>query len=108
HRRRIKARHVHSNHTTFAVRSVVIYWFQQIITVVLSVIGGLLPLRGFLGIAGFFLINADVLHLYFSDYLQIDKEEYGGMWELTKEGLMTSFVLFMVIWIIFCTAIHYD
>ncbi|XP_021102601.1 uncharacterized protein C20orf24 homolog isoform X1 [Heterocephalus glaber] len=56
----------------------------------------------------FCLINAGVLYLYFSNYLQIDEEEYGGTWELTKEGFMTSFALFMVIWIIFYTAIHYD
>lgn len=86
----------------------VIYWFRQIIAVILGVIWGVLPLRGFLGIAGFCLINAGVLYLYFSNYLQIDEEEYGGTWELTKEGFMTSFALFMVIWIIFYTAIHYD
>nr|XP_045741674.1 GEL complex subunit OPTI isoform X1 [Mirounga angustirostris] len=74
----------------------VIYWFRQIIAVVLGVIWGVLPLRGFLGIAGFCLINAGVLYLYFSNYLQIDEEEYGGTWELTKEGFMTSFALFMV------------
>nr|XP_058894088.1 GEL complex subunit OPTI isoform X1 [Kogia breviceps] len=73
----------------------VIYWFRQIIAVVLGVIWGVLPLRGFLGIAGFCLINAGVLYLYFSNYLQIDEEEYGGTWELTKEGFMTSFALFM-------------
>jgi hypothetical protein len=44
----------------------------------------------------FCLINAGVLYLYFSNYLQIDEEEYGGTWELTKEGFMTSFALFMV------------
>ena len=85
-----------------------IYWFQKIIAVVLGVIWGLLPLLGFLGIAGFFLINADVLYLYFSDYLQIDEEEYGGMWELTKEGFMTSFALFVVLWIIYYSATHCD
>ncbi|XP_060253770.1 GEL complex subunit OPTI isoform X1 [Ovis aries] len=74
----------------------VIYWFRQIIAVVLGVIWGVLPLRGFLGIAGFCLINAGVLYVYFSNYLQIDEEEYGGTWELTKEGFMTSFALFMV------------
>ena len=44
----------------------------------------------------FCVINAGVLYLYFSNYLQIDEEEYGGTWELTKEGFMTSFALFMV------------
>lgn len=45
----------------------------------------------------FCLINAGVLYLYFSSFQQIDEEEYGGTWELTKEGFMTSFALFLVI-----------
>ncbi|TKC35082.1 hypothetical protein EI555_006035, partial [Monodon monoceros] len=72
----------------------VIYWSRQIIAVGLGVIRGELPLRGFLGRAGLCLTSAGVLN-----YLQIDEEEY---------GFMTSFALFMVIWITFYTAIHYD
>ena len=75
---------------------------------VLGVIWGVLPLRGFLAIAGFCLINVGVVYLYFSNYLQMDEEKYRGTWELTEEGFMTSFTLFMVTWIIFCTAIHCD
>ncbi|XP_058031564.1 GEL complex subunit OPTI isoform X2 [Ahaetulla prasina] len=75
----------------------VIYWFRQIIAVILGVIWGIVPLKGFVGIAIFCLINAGVLYLYFSSFQQIDEEEYGGTWELTK-----------VVWIIFYTAIHYD
>nr|XP_060628302.1 GEL complex subunit OPTI [Anolis sagrei ordinatus] len=86
----------------------VIYWFRQIIAVILGVIWGIVPLKGFVGIAIFCLINAGVLYLYFSSFQQIDEEEYGGTWELTKEGFMTSFALFLVVWIIFYTAIHYD
>ncbi|XP_067410551.1 GEL complex subunit OPTI isoform X1 [Emydura macquarii macquarii] len=75
----------------------VIYWFRQIIAVILGVIWGVVPLKGFVGIAIFCLINAGVLYLYFSSFQQIDEEEYGGTWELTKEGFMTSFALFLVI-----------
>uniref|UniRef100_A0A5F8G5Q3 RAB5 interacting factor n=1 Tax=Monodelphis domestica TaxID=13616 RepID=A0A5F8G5Q3_MONDO len=75
----------------------VIYWFRQIIAVVLGVIWGVVPLKGFVGIAVFCLINAGILYLYFSSFQQIDEEDYGGTWELTKEGFMTSFALFMVI-----------
>ena len=78
----------------------VIYWFRQIIAVVLGVIWGVLPLRGFLGIAGFCLINVGVVYLYFSNYLQIDEEDYRGTWALTEEGFMTWFSLFMVLWIV--------
>ncbi|KAL4655317.1 hypothetical protein GN956_G5887 [Arapaima gigas] len=86
----------------------VIYWFRQIIAVIVGAILGVVPLTGFLGIAIFCTVNAGVPYLYFSHFQQIDEEEYGGPWELTKEGFMTSFALFLVTWIIFYTAIHYD
>ncbi|KAG8446229.1 hypothetical protein GDO86_013902 [Hymenochirus boettgeri] len=86
----------------------VIYWFRQILAIILGVIWGIIPLKGFIGIAIFCLINAGVLYLYFSSFQQIDEEEYGGTWELTKEGFMTSFALFMVVWVIFYTAVHFD
>lgn len=108
-----------------------IYWLRQIIAVILGVIWGVAPLKGFLGIAmwvlcavfqnptffhlnitvwikknkkcsfhaclfSFCAINAGLLYLYFSSFQQIDEEEYGGTWELTKEGFMTSFALFLV------------
>lgn len=37
-----------------------------------------------------------MLYVYFSSFQQIDEEDYGGTWELTKEGFMTSFALFLV------------
>ncbi|XP_034446794.1 uncharacterized protein RAB5IF [Hippoglossus hippoglossus] len=86
----------------------VIYWLRQIIAIILGVIWGVAPLKGFLGIAIFCIINAGVLYVYFSSFQQIDEEEYGGTWELTKEGFMTSFALFLVVWIIFYTALHFD
>lgn len=44
----------------------------------------------------FVIVNAGITYLYFSSFQQIDEEEYGGMWELTKEGFMTSFAGFLV------------
>ncbi|KPP60292.1 hypothetical protein Z043_121717, partial [Scleropages formosus] len=89
-------------------REDVIYWFRQIIAVILGIIWGIVPLKGFLGIAIFCIINAGLLYVYFSSFQQVDEEEYGGTWELTKEGFMTSFALFLVVWIIFYTALHYE
>lgn len=85
----------------------VIYWFRQVLAILLGIIWGLLPLKGILAIALFALINAGVLYIYFTNFQKIDEEEYGGPWELTKEGFMTSFALFLVIWIIFYSAVHY-
>ncbi|XP_041701100.1 respirasome Complex Assembly Factor 1-like [Coregonus clupeaformis] len=86
----------------------VIYWIRQIIAVILGVIWGVAPLKVFLEVAIFCVINAGVLYMYFSSFQQVDEDEYGGMWELTKEGFMTSFALFQVVWIIFDTALPYD
>ncbi|XP_056279805.1 uncharacterized protein RAB5IF [Pseudoliparis swirei] len=86
----------------------VIYWLRQIIAIILGVIWGVAPLKGFLAIVIFCIINAGVLYVYFSSFQQVDEEEYGGTWELTKEGFMTSFALFLVVWIIFYTALHFD
>jgi hypothetical protein len=44
----------------------------------------------------FVLVNAGLIYLYFSNFQVVDEEEYGGAWELTKEGFMTSFAGFLV------------
>ena len=42
------------------------------------------------------MLNAGILYIYFTNFQKIDEEDYGGPWELTKEGFMTSFALFLV------------
>ena len=44
----------------------------------------------------FFAINAAVIYVYFNSYQKLDEEEYGGITEVLKEGLMTSFASFLV------------
>lgn len=44
----------------------------------------------------FMLVNAGVIYVYFANFQSVDEEEYGGAWELTKEGFMTSFAGFLV------------
>jgi hypothetical protein len=44
----------------------------------------------------FFATNAGLVYLYFSGFQKVDEEEFGGAWELTKEGFMTSFAGFLV------------
>lgn len=41
-------------------------------------------------------MNAGLIYVYFSNFQSVDEEEYGGAWELTKEGFMTSFAGFLV------------
>lgn len=42
------------------------------------------------------IVNAAVIYVYVSSFQNVDEEEYGGMWEITKEGFMTSFAGFLV------------
>lgn len=37
-----------------------------------------------------------MLYFYFNSFQNIDEEEFGGPWELTKEGFITSFAGFLV------------
>lgn len=52
------------------------------------------PYQGFF--CRFVAINAGVLYFYFNSFQNIDEEEFGGPWELTKEGFITSFAGFLV------------
>ncbi|KAL7293757.1 hypothetical protein TKK_0012821 [Trichogramma kaykai] len=85
----------------------VIYWGRQIIGIIIGIVWGLFPLRGFLGLFLFAVVNAGSLYVYFNSFQQVDEEEYGGAWELTKEGFMTSFAAFLVTWIIIYSGLHF-
>nr|XP_054748137.1 GEL complex subunit OPTI-like [Lytechinus pictus] len=86
----------------------VIYWMRQTIAILAGLAWGLLPFRGFIGIALFCALNAGVLYIYFTSFQQVDDDDFGGPWELTKEGFMSSFALFLVVWIIVYSAVFFD
>lgn len=56
----------------------------------------------------FAAINSGIVYLYSINFQGVDEENYGGVWELVKEGFMTSFAGFLVTWIIFYTGLHFD
>ncbi|KAF9811464.1 hypothetical protein SFRURICE_002833 [Spodoptera frugiperda] len=84
----------------------VIYWMRQAMGIILGLFWGLLPMKGFVGLLLFVLVNAAVIYFYVNNFQNIDEEEYGGLWEITKEGFMTSFAGFLVTWIIIYTGLH--
>ncbi|KAH3768524.1 respirasome Complex Assembly Factor 1-like [Dreissena polymorpha] len=84
----------------------VIYWLRQILGVLLGVVWGLLPLKGILGLALFFAVNVLITYIYFTSFQKVDEEEYGGISEILKEGLMTSFSSFVVMWILLYSWLH--
>lgn len=44
----------------------------------------------------FCLLNVLSLYTYTTAFQKVDDEEFGGTWELIKEGFMTSFASFLV------------
>lgn len=86
----------------------VIYWSRQVLGVILGFIWGVLAFHGVLGLATFAILNAGILYVYFSAFQAVDEEEYGGVWELTKEGFMTSCASFAVVWIILYSGLHFE
>ncbi|ALC42019.1 CG12107 [Drosophila busckii] len=86
----------------------VIYWSRQVFGIILGIIWGIVPLKGFLGLVLFAGISCGVVYLYAINFQNVDEDAYGGAWELVKEGFMTSFAGFLVTWIIFYTGLHYD
>ena len=44
----------------------------------------------------FLLVNVAIVYIYSNSFQKVDEEEYGGMSEILKEGLMTSFSSFLV------------
>ena len=86
----------------------VIYWSRQIIGLVLGAIWGLVPLHGFLGLALFAALSAGLVYVWFTAVQGIDEAEYGGAWEMTKEGFLSGAAGFLVTWIIVYTGLHVD
>jgi len=84
----------------------VVYWIRQVLGIILGVAWGILPMKGFFGLALFLLVNVALVYIYYNTFQKIDEEEFGGATELLKEGLMTSFSSFLVCWIILYSALH--
>lgn len=101
----------------------VIYWSRQILGLIIGCVWGLLPLKGFIAILLFGALSAGLIYVWFTavqgtsyihhclcyfitSILGIDEAEYGGAWELTKEGFLSGAAGFFVTWIIVYTGLH--
>ncbi|KAA0185309.1 hypothetical protein HAZT_HAZT000386 [Hyalella azteca] len=86
----------------------VIYWGRQILGLIMGIIWGIFPIKGFLGLLLFCLVSAAAVYLYAFNFQNVDEDEYGGAWEIIKEGFVTSFAGFLVMWIIIYSGLHFQ
>jgi hypothetical protein len=49
--------------------------------------------------------NAAIIYAYYTAFQSVDDEEYGGAWEMAKEGFMTCFAGFLVSWVTVYSAV---
>eukprot|EP01099_Mayorella_cantabrigiensis_P001721 TRINITY_DN1759_c0_g3_i2.p1 TRINITY_DN1759_c0_g3~~TRINITY_DN1759_c0_g3_i2.p1 ORF type:complete len:139 (+),score=33.82 TRINITY_DN1759_c0_g3_i2:155-571(+) len=77
-----------------------IHWMRQVIGIICGLIWGLIPITGFIGNFLFIGVNYTVVYLWYEKYQDIDEEEYGGRYDLFKEGLPSSIALFLISWIV--------
>ena len=80
---------------------------RQILGIILGLVWGIIPLKGFVGLLLFGLTSAGVVYVWITAYQGVDEMEYGGAWELTKEGFLTSFAGFLVTWILMYSGLHF-
>ena len=85
----------------------VVYWARQVLGIIIGLVWGLLGVSGAKGIVGFVGLNSAAILVYLSGFQKVDEEDFGGKWELTKEGFMTSAAGFLVTWIIVYTGMHF-
>ncbi|XP_067950181.1 GEL complex subunit OPTI-like [Watersipora subatra] len=81
-----------------------IYWLRQVLSLVFGILWGFLLVQGFIGLVTFLLTNCFLVYLYTTTFQNVDEEDYGGMVEILKEGMMSSFATFLVSWIIVYSA----
>lgn len=86
----------------------VIYWMRLVVSIIVGILCGIVPLTGILGIVLYLGISCGLIYAYCSIFQQIDEDEFGGMWEILKEGFMTSFAMFLINWILIYTACHFS
>uniref|UniRef100_A0A0X3PUB2 Uncharacterized protein C20orf24 homolog n=1 Tax=Schistocephalus solidus TaxID=70667 RepID=A0A0X3PUB2_SCHSO len=84
----------------------IIYWMRQLFGILTGIIWGFLPLKGALAISMFFVVNMAAVYIYAAVFQRVDEEEYGGFGEILKEGLVTAFATFMIVWIILFDILH--
>lgn len=101
----LKAMHAGSNWSDKDEFLDVIYWLRQILGILIGIVWAVVPMKGLFGLALFFIINLGIVYVYYSMFQQVNEDEYGGVSEILKEGLMTSFATFIVTWVIIYSAV---
>lgn len=83
-----------------------VYWFRQVLAIIMGIIWGFLGFTGVLGIASFAVLNSIAAYAIANRTgYDFDPDEY---YLSVKEGFMTTLATFLVTWIVTYTATHFS
>lgn len=82
-----------------------VYWFRQVLAIVMGLIWGILGLTGIVSIVLFAVLNSMAAYgLANNTGYDFDPDENFAS---VKEGFMTTFATFLVLWIVTYTTVHF-
>ncbi|KAK1321902.1 hypothetical protein QJS10_CPA03g01650 [Acorus calamus] len=85
----------------------VLHWIRQLLGLVCGLLWGAIPLVGAIWIVVFLVISSGFIYGYYVHVLKIDDEEFGGHGALLQEGLFASLTLFLLVWILVYSLVHF-
>ena len=76
-----------------------VFWFRQVIGLIVGLTAGLLHLTGMYVIIGFVVLMMVLSNMYAYKVLNVSDDDFQNN-ELTMEGLANSFGIFLLTWIV--------
>ncbi|XP_019159628.1 PREDICTED: uncharacterized protein C20orf24 homolog [Ipomoea nil] len=85
----------------------VLHWTRQATALLCGLIWGAIPLIGGFWFMLFLAISSGVIYGYYALILKVDEEELGGHGVLLQEGLFASITLFVLVWTLVYSLLHF-
>ncbi|GJP36870.1 hypothetical protein CLOM_g21336 [Closterium sp. NIES-68] len=84
----------------------ILYWMRQALGLLFGLVWGMAPITGGIGVIGFLVLSTALMMGYYTLVVKVDADEMGGHGALLQEGLLNSFGLFLLVWILLFTYLH--
>ncbi|XP_010256903.1 PREDICTED: uncharacterized protein C20orf24 homolog [Nelumbo nucifera] len=84
-----------------------LHWIRQVVALVCGLLWGAVPFVGAIWIVIFLVLSSGIIYGYYSIVLKIDEEDFGGHGTLLQEGLFASLTLFLLVWILVYSLVHF-
>ena len=84
-----------------------IHWFRQLVSFLCGILWGLIPFTGLNGFLTHLAVNTVGTFVFYSGVLKVEAEDFGGHAVLTQEALPPSISMFLLMWILTYSFVHF-